>query len=31
MEMTRRFAEQIYSFFRWAVTPEFLKRFGGEA
>jgi len=24
-----RFAERIYTFFRWAVQPEFLKRYGG--
>jgi uncharacterized protein (TIGR04255 family) len=26
----RRFAERIYTFFRWAVTDEFLRRFEGE-
>jgi uncharacterized protein (TIGR04255 family) len=26
----RRFAERIYAVFRWAVTPEFLRRHGGE-
>ena len=26
----RGFAERIYTFFRWAVTPAFLTRFGGE-
>lgn len=26
----RRYAERIYSFFRWAVTDEFLKAYGGE-
>jgi uncharacterized protein (TIGR04255 family) len=30
-EETRAFAERIYTFFRWAVTPEFLKRFGGAS
>ncbi len=25
----KRFAERIYAVFRWAVTPEFLKTFGG--
>ena len=26
---TKQFADQIYRFFRWAVTPELLRRFGG--
>jgi uncharacterized protein (TIGR04255 family) len=26
----RRFAERIYSFFRWTVEDEFLRRYGGE-
>jgi hypothetical protein len=26
----RRYAERLYTFFRWAVTAEFLKRYGGE-
>lgn len=26
----KRFAERIYAFFRWAVTDEFLRRFGGS-
>ncbi len=26
----RHFAERIYAFFRWSVTDEFLRRFGGE-
>lgn len=26
----RRFAERIYSIFRWAVTDEFLQRYGGQ-
>lgn len=26
----RSFAERIYSFFRWAVTDEFLRQYGGE-
>jgi uncharacterized protein (TIGR04255 family) len=30
MEQAGAFAERIYSFFRWAVTTEFLERFGGE-
>ena len=25
----RRFAERIYTFFRWAVTDEFLRKYGG--
>ena len=25
-----RFSERIYTFFRWAVTDEFLSHFGGE-
>jgi len=25
-----RFAERIYTLFRWAVTPAFLQRYGGE-
>jgi uncharacterized protein (TIGR04255 family) len=29
-EQTRAFAERIYSFFRWTVTPEFLRRYGGD-
>jgi len=31
VDETRSFAERIYAFFRWAVTTEFLERFGGEA
>lgn len=27
--MTSDFSDQIYRFFRWAVSPEFLRRFGG--
>jgi uncharacterized protein (TIGR04255 family) len=27
---TRQFAERIYTFFRWAITEEFLVRYGGE-
>jgi uncharacterized protein (TIGR04255 family) len=27
----RRYAERLYTVFRWAVTPEFLRRYGGEA
>ena len=30
VEQARGFAERIYSIFRWAVTDEFLRRFGGE-
>jgi uncharacterized protein (TIGR04255 family) len=30
LEETRQFAERIYTFFRWAVTDEFLERFGGS-
>ena len=26
----RRYMERLYTFFRWAVTPEFLKHFGGK-
>ena len=26
----KRFSERIYTFFRWVVTDEFLRRFGGE-
>lgn len=28
---SRRFAERIYTFFRWAITDEFLKRYGSGA
>ena len=28
---TRTLAERIYSFFRWAVTDEFLRRYGGRS
>jgi uncharacterized protein (TIGR04255 family) len=27
---TRSFSASIYSFFRWAVEDEFLRRFGGN-
>ncbi len=27
----QRFAERIYTFFRWAIKPEFLRRYGGTA
>lgn len=30
MEKIAAFAERIYAFFRWAVTDEFLRRYGGE-
>lgn len=30
LRQARDFAERIYAFFRWAVTEEFLKRYGGE-
>lgn len=30
VEQARGFAERIYSIFRWAVTNEFLRRFGGD-
>lgn len=30
MNEAQHFAERIYTFFRWAVTEDFLKRFGGE-
>jgi uncharacterized protein (TIGR04255 family) len=26
----RMYAERIYTFFRWAVTDEFLRRYGGD-
>lgn len=26
----RRYTERLYTFFRWAVTPDFLRHFGGE-
>jgi uncharacterized protein (TIGR04255 family) len=29
LQETRQFSERIYTFFRWAVTDEFLERFGG--
>lgn len=31
LSQAKAFAERIYSFFRWAVTDEFLKRYGGES
>lgn len=30
LQQTRTFAERIYSVFRWAVTDEFLRRYGGQ-
>ena len=30
VEQARGFAERIYSIFRWTVTDEFLRRYGGE-
>ena len=30
VRQTRRFAERVYSIFRWAVTEEFLRRYGGR-
>lgn len=30
IEQTRYFTERIYTIFRWVVTDEFLKRYGGE-
>lgn len=30
MEDARLFAERIYAFFRWAVTEDFLRHYGGE-
>lgn len=30
LERARGFAERIYSVFRWAVTDEFLRRYGGQ-
>ncbi len=30
LERTRFFAERVYTFFRWMVTDEFLRRFGGR-
>lgn len=31
VESASRFAERLYTFFRWAVTDEFLRRYGGAA
>ncbi|MEX2374020.1 MAG: TIGR04255 family protein [Dehalococcoidia bacterium] len=30
LQLARGFAERIYSVFRWAVTDEFLRRYGGQ-
>ena len=30
LEDAQRFAERIYTFFRWAVTDDFLRRYGGK-
>ncbi|MCK6478823.1 MAG: TIGR04255 family protein [Planctomycetes bacterium] len=30
VEQTKRFAERIYTVFRWAATPAFIRRYGGE-
>jgi uncharacterized protein (TIGR04255 family) len=30
MVHANRFAERLYTFFRWSVTDDFLRRFGGE-
>lgn len=30
LERAREFAERVYSVFRWAVTDEFLREYGGE-
>lgn len=30
LRRARDFAERIYAFFRWAVTEDFLRRYGGE-
>jgi uncharacterized protein (TIGR04255 family) len=30
MEEAKQFSERLYTFFRWAVKDEFLRRFGGE-
>jgi len=30
MSEGQRFAERIYTFFRWAVKDDFLRRFGGQ-
>ena len=30
VDETKHFAEREYTFFRWAVTPEFLRKYGGN-
>ena len=30
-EQTRRYAERIYTIFRWAITEQFLSRYGGKS
>jgi uncharacterized protein (TIGR04255 family) len=30
LEDARRYAERLYTVFRWAVTDDFLRRYGGE-
>lgn len=30
VEQAQRYAERIYTIFRWAVTDEFLVRYGGK-
>lgn len=30
VQQARAYAERIYTIFRWAVTPEFLRRYGGR-
>lgn len=30
VEVARQYAERVYTFFRWAVTDEFLRRYGGN-
>jgi hypothetical protein len=30
MQEAKQFSERLYTFFRWAVKDEFLRRFGGE-
>jgi len=30
IQQTRAFAERIYGIFRWAVSDEFLRKYGGQ-
>jgi hypothetical protein len=30
VEIAKQYAERVYTFFRWAVTDEFLRRYGGN-